>query len=167
MLVLGIDPGIADTGFGVVRRDGHHLGLVDCGSIRTPATLPLSERLQLLDRRLAAVLATHRPPVAALEELFFNRNVRSAMDVGQARGVTLLCLANAGVVVHQYTPLAVKSALTGYGRADKGQMLRMVRAVLNCGALSAADDAIDALAIAICHVRSSRVRVATGAVRVG
>jgi crossover junction endodeoxyribonuclease RuvC len=89
------------------------------------------------------------------------------MDVGQARGVTLLCLANAGVVVHQYAPLAVKSALTGYGRADKGQMLRMVRAVLNCEALRVADDAIDALAIAICHVRSSRVRVATGAVRVG
>jgi crossover junction endodeoxyribonuclease RuvC len=167
VLVLGIDPGIADTGFGVVRLDGHQLGLVDCGNIRTPTTLPLSARLQLLDRRLAAVLATHRPPVAALEELFFNRNVRSAMDVGQARGVTLLCLANAGVVVHQYTPLAVKSALTGYGRADKGQMLRMVRAVLNCEALRVADDAIDALAIAICHVRSSRVRVATGAVRVG
>ncbi len=165
--ILGIDPGIADTGYGVVRQSLSGLEMVDCGSIVTPPTLPLSERLQLLKRKLCAILAAHRPEVAAMEQIFFSRNARSAMEVGQARGVALLCLAEAGIAVHEYAPLAVKSALTGYGRAEKPQVLRMVRAALGQADLSASDDAVDALAIAICHHHAARLRAATGGTRAG
>ena len=166
MVILGIDPGIADTGYGVVRKQANRIEMVDCGCIRTAAGLPLSHRLQTLKRGLEAVLALRRPDAAALEQLFFARNARSAMEVGQARGVALLCLAEAGLSIHEYPPLAVKSALTGYGRAEKPQMSRMVRAALGRNDLIASDDAIDALAVAICHVHAQRLRAATRA-RVG
>ncbi len=161
MLILGIDPGIADTGYGVVRQEGGGVQLVDCGSIQTPAAHPMGERLQLLKRGLLGVLAGSQPDVAALEQLFFSRNARSAMEVGQARGVALLCLAEAGVPVCEYTPLAVKAALTGYGRAEKAQVLRMVQAALGERSLAVSNDAVDALAIAICHVHAARLRAAT------
>lgn len=167
MIILGIDPGIADTGYGVVRKQANRIEMLDCGCIRTPATLPLSERLPLLKRGLQTVLALSRPDVAALEQLFFARNVRSAMEVGQARGVALLCLAEAGVPIHEYAPLAVKSALTGYGRAEKPQMRRMVRAALERNDLVVSDDAIDALAVAICHLHAGKLRAATRRAEVG
>jgi crossover junction endodeoxyribonuclease RuvC len=167
LVILGIDPGIADTGYGVVRKQANRIEMVNCGCIRTPAGLPLSQRLQVLKRGLQAVLALSHPDVAALEQLFFARNARSAMEVGQARGVALLCLAEAGLSVHEYAPLAVKSALTGYGRAEKPQMLRMVRAALGRHDLVAPDDAIDALAVAICHLHGEKLRAATNGARVG
>jgi len=166
-LILGVDPGIADTGYGLVRQRGSRLEMVDCGCIVTPSAAPSSQRLQLLNRGLRAVLTTHHPDVAAMEQIFFNRNARSAMEVGQARGVALLCLADAGVMVHEYTPLAVKSALTGYGRADKAQVLRMVRVALARPDLNVSHDAVDALALAICHHHSARLRAATGGMRAG
>jgi len=157
-LVLGIDPGIADTGYGAVRRQGPRLTLVTTGSLKTPAALSDPERLLVLAEQMRALLAQLRPGVAAFEELFFSKNVRSAMAVGQARGVTLLMAAEAGVQIHEYSPAQIKLSLTGYGGATKAQMLKMVQAVLGTRDLPRSDDAIDALALAICHHHGGRLR---------
>jgi crossover junction endodeoxyribonuclease RuvC len=159
MLVLGIDPGTATTGFGLVRelQDGS-LESPAFGVILTPAHSPLSERLLLLHRQLTDLLLLHRPHSAAVEQLFFQRNVRTALSVGQARGVVLLTLAQAGLPAAEYTPLEVKLAVVGYGGAEKGQVQQMVRALLSLPDIPRPDDAADALAIAICHVHSARLK---------
>jgi crossover junction endodeoxyribonuclease RuvC len=157
-LVLGIDPGLADTGYGVVRRHNGRLTLVTCGSLKTPANIAEPQRLRILAEQMRALLAEQRPEAAAFEELFFSKNVRTAMAVGQARGVALLTAVEAGVTVHEYTPNQVKLSVTGYGAATKGQMLKMVQSVLGTRELPRSDDAIDALAIAICHHHSGRLR---------
>ncbi len=159
MLAIGIDPGTASSGFGLVRQapDGA-LHLVDCGVISTPAGSAMPERLAELYRSLAALLERHRPDCAAVERLFFQRNVTTAMAVGQARGVVLLALAQAGVPVHEYTPREVKQAVTGYGAADKRQMQEMVRLLLHLAEPPRPDDAADALAVAICHLHAAQLR---------
>jgi crossover junction endodeoxyribonuclease RuvC len=157
MLVIGIDPGIATTGYGLVHEDqGGDLALVAFGVILTPAGLPLHERLLELHSKLIDLLLLHRPQSGAVEKLFFQRNVRTAMSVGQARGVALLALAQAGISVAEYTPLAVKQAVAGYGGADKNQVQQMVRAILGLKEVPRPDDAADALAVAICHLHSAR-----------
>lgn len=158
MLVLGIDPGTAITGYGLVREDEQGLALVACGIIGTPAGEPLSLRLQTIYRGLAAIIGEHRPDQAAVEELFFSRNARTALAVGHARGVTLLAVADAGVPLHEYKPLEVKQAITGYGGADKRQVQEMVRMLLHLDSVPKPDDAADAVAIAVCHVHSARMR---------
>lgn len=159
MLAIGIDPGTASSGFGLVRQapDGA-LHLVDCGVIHTPADSAMPERLAVLYRSLVSLLEQHRPDCAAVERLFFQRNVSTAMTVGQARGVVLLALAQAGVAVHEYTPREVKQAVTGYGAADKRQMQEMVRLLLHLTEPPRPDDAADALAVAICHLQVAQLQ---------
>ncbi len=156
MLVLGLDPGLAITGYGLVAGAGQELTLVAQGVLRTPAGKPLAERLLQLHRALAALIARYRPDAAAVEELFFGTNARTAMTVGEARGVLLLALAEAGVPIHGYTPLQVKQAVAGYGAAPKQQVQEMVQALLGLAQTPQPDDAADALAVAICLAHARR-----------
>lgn len=157
MLVIGIDPGTATTGYGLVRelKDGG-LEAVDYGVILTPAGTPMPERLDQLYQQLNEILLLHQPASGAVEKLFFQRNVTTAISVGQARGVALLALAQAGLGVSEYTPMQIKQAVAGYGGADKQQVQQMVRALLNLDDIPRPDDAADALAVAICHLHSAR-----------
>jgi len=159
MLVIGIDPGTAITGYGLVQEneDGD-LSVVDFGAILTSADMPMPERLLELYHRLHELMLLHHPQSGAVEKLFFQRNVRTALAVGQARGVVLLSMAECGVPLAEYTPLEVKQAVVGYGGADKNQVQQMVRAILGLPDIPRPDDAADALAIAICHLHSSRVQ---------
>jgi crossover junction endodeoxyribonuclease RuvC len=157
MRVLGIDPGTAITGYGVVGEVQGELQPLAFGVIKTPADQPLPRRLQLIYRAISDLAEEWKPTAAAVEELFFSRNVRTAMSVGQARGVALLALADAGLDVAEYTPLAIKQAVTGYGNADKAQIQEMVRLLLRLEKVPRPDDAADALAVAICHLHSARL----------
>lgn len=158
MLVIGIDPGTATTGYGLVRdnEDGS-LAMVDYGVILTSPALSMPQRLLELHQRLLEILLLHRPHSGAVEKLFFQRNVTTAISVGQARGVALLALAESDLPVAEYTPLEVKQAVVGYGGADKNQVQQMVRAVLGLDVIPHPDDAADALAIAICHLHTAKV----------
>jgi len=158
VLVLGIDPGTAITGYGVVESRDGEMRLVTCGVITTPADMGLPNRLQAIYRGLARIIAQYHPAEAAVEELFFARNARTALAVGHARGVTLLALADAGLTIAEYTPLQVKQAVTGYGQAEKDQVQQMVRLLLGLDAIPRPDDAADAVAVAICHISFSRLR---------
>lgn len=156
MLVLGIDPGTATTGYGLVRQlSGRQVELVDYGVIRTPANQPMAERLRQLYHDLSAIIAKYAPDEAAVEELFFSRNVTTALSVGQARGVAILAAAEAGLPVHEYKPREVKQAVVGYGNASKEQVQQMVRVLLNIDEVPRPDDAADAVAVAICHIHSA------------
>jgi len=157
VLVLGLDPGTATTGYGFIQStaDGR-VTAVDYGVILTPAKTPLAERLQMLYDRLRALLDRYHPDGAAVEKLFFQKNVTTAMSVGQARGVLLLALAQAGLRVAEYTPNEIKEAVTGYGSAGKAQMQRMVQMLLALEAPPRPDDAADALAVALCHAQHLR-----------
>jgi crossover junction endodeoxyribonuclease RuvC len=151
MVVLGIDPGLAHTGFGVVARHGARLAALDGGVVRTPAGLAPERRLDVLFARVGELLDEHRPAAVALEALFFGQNVRTAFAVGQARGVVLLAAGRRGVPCVDYTPQQVKGAVCGTGRAPKEQVGRMVQTLLGLPAPPAPDHAADALAVAICH----------------
>jgi crossover junction endodeoxyribonuclease RuvC len=151
MVVLGIDPGTAATGFGVVARRGGRLVALDGGVIATPAGVPLERRLADIHARVADLLDAHRPEAMAIEELYFGANVRTAFAVGQARGVVLLAAGERGVPCRGYTPQQVKGAVCGSGRAEKAQVQRMVQALLSLPELPRPDHAADALAVAICH----------------
>jgi len=157
VLILGIDPGTAITGYGLVCEEDGVLTLVDCGVITTPSGQPLPERLQAIYAGLSSVIREHRPAAAAVEELFFSRNVRTALSVGHARGVTLLALADAGLPIYEYKPLEIKQAIAGYGGADKRQVQEMVRMLLDLRDVPQPDDAADAVAVAICHIHSARM----------
>lgn len=150
MRVLGIDPGTAITGYAVVDETGGRLSLVTIGVVDTPAKTPLPARLQRIYAGLQGVIAEHTPETAAVEELFFSRNTRTAMSVGEARGVVLLALADAGLPIVEYTPMQIKQAVTGYGSADKRQVQEMVRLLLALPDIPRPDDAADAAAVAIC-----------------
>lgn len=159
MLAIGIDPGTATTGYGFVHlTQNGELELVDYGVITTPSNMPMSDRLQQLHSQLSQLLALHRPNSGAVEKLYFQRNVSSAISVGQARGVTLLALAEAGVQVAEYSPREIKQAIVGYGGAEKKQIQHMVRTLLEMESIPEPDDAADALAIAICHLHSMPMR---------
>ena len=157
MLVLGIDPGTATTGYGLVRQkqDGS-LEAVAHGAILTPAKTPMPDRLATLYSELQEIILLHQPESAAVEKLFFQKNVKTALSVGQGRGVVLLALAQAGLKIGEYTPNEIKQAVTGYGSAGKAQMQEMVRMLLSLDERPKPDDAADALAVAICHLHSSR-----------
>jgi len=150
MIVLGIDPGTAATGYGVVERDGGKLRAIDYGCLETLPTQELPQRLLEIHRAVTELILTHQPVQVGVERLFFNRNVQTAFAVGQARGVVLLAAAEHGLPVFEYGPHEVKLAVTGYGRADKAQVQRMVQIVLGMAVLPRPDDAADALAVAIC-----------------
>lgn len=157
MLTLGIDPGLATTGYGLVRQVGDRLELVSAGVFLTHKRGSLPRRLQTIYRELSGLIAAWKPDVAAVEQLFFNVNARTALPVGHARGVILLALADANVPVFEYAPLQVKSSVCGYGRADKAQMQRMVQLLLDLEVPPRPDDAADAVAVALCHINSSRI----------
>ena len=158
MLVIGIDPGTARTGYGLIRQsESGSLDLVDFGVIQTSPNQPMSERLLKIHRDLQELLSQHRPVEAAVERLFFQKNVKTALSVGQARGVAILALAELGLNVKEYSPQDIKLAVTGYGAAEKGQVQRMVQTLLDMDDLPQPDDAADALAVAICHCHASNL----------
>ncbi len=156
MVILGIDPGIATTGCGLVEERGSSLEARYVGVVLTDSKWCMPDRLQKVYREITQLIEVHRPDAAAVEELFFCNNAKSAIAVGQARGVALLAAVNAGLPVYEYTPLQVKQALTGYGRADKDQVGKMVKTLLGLKTVPRPDDAADALAIAICHLFSAK-----------
>jgi crossover junction endodeoxyribonuclease RuvC len=156
MIILGVDPGTAITGYGILKSDGDDLTMVAYGAITTPADWQMPRRLQHIYGELTALIAAHQPTDAAIEKLFFSKNARTALSVGQARGVALLAAAQAGLAVHEYTPLQIKQAVVGYGRAEKTQIQQMVKILLQLDSVPQPDDAADALAIAICHAHSAR-----------
>jgi crossover junction endodeoxyribonuclease RuvC len=157
MRILGIDPGTATTGYGVVDEDSQgQLISVAYGTIITPASMAVEKRLLSIFDELKKLILLYKPQSAAVEKLFFYQNVTTAMAVSQARGVVVLSIAQAGLPFGEYTPLEVKQAVTGYGKADKQQVQQMVKALLNLESIPKPDDAADALAVAICHHNSSR-----------
>jgi crossover junction endodeoxyribonuclease RuvC len=159
MIVLGIDPGTAITGWGVVRMEADDRPtLVDYGTIQTKASTPLPQRLGRIFHKVTALLERHQPETVAVEEIFFSKNVRTAMSVGQARGVILLAAALAERPVHGYTPLQVKQAISGYGGADKAQVQQMTALLLGLDTVPSPDDAADAIAVAVCHLHSARLQ---------
>jgi crossover junction endodeoxyribonuclease RuvC len=153
MRILGLDPGTATTGYGIVDVADGELQVVDYGVISTPAGDPPALRLQSIFQQINALIIKYQPDRAAVEQLFFGRNITTAIAVGQARGVLLLALANAGIPMDEYSPPRVKEAVTGYGKAEKAQMQLMVRHLLNLDETPHPDDAADALAVAITHAR--------------
>ncbi|NLP19013.1 MAG: crossover junction endodeoxyribonuclease RuvC [Firmicutes bacterium] len=154
MLVLGIDPGMATTGFGVLEVEGQDYKAIDFGCIRTSPRLEVTQRLVQVYQGLQNLIDTYSPVSVAVEELFFNKNVKTAMAVGQARGVILVAAALKGIDVVEYTPLQVKQGVVGYGRASKRQVQEMVKILLELEVIPKPDDAADALAVAICHAHA-------------
>jgi len=151
MRILGIDPGYAIVGIGVIESNGIKYKPLACGVITTPAKIPIENRLLMIHEKLTAVIKKYKPEAAAVEELFFNTNHTTGIPVAEARGVILLCLKQNGIPVFEYTPLQVKQAVVGYGRAEKQQVISMTTSLLELPAPPKPDDAADALAIAICH----------------
>ncbi len=155
MRILGLDPGIATVGFGIVDSVNNRQQMVSCGVITTPAHTPLTSRLDQIYTDMEELIRHFKPDCMAIEELFFNTNITTGISVAQGRGVSLLCAYRCGLQIYEYTPLQVKQAVVGYGRAEKKQVMDMVRRILNLTAVPKPDDAADAVAIAICHARSS------------
>jgi crossover junction endodeoxyribonuclease RuvC len=157
-VIMGIDPGTAATGFGVISVAGNRLRALEYGVIDTSAGSPMEQRLAQIHAAVGEIIARHRPHATAVESLFFNVNVRTALAVGQARGVALLACSQAGCEVFEYTPQQVKQAVVGYGKADKGQVMEMVRVLLGLAETPQPDHAADALGVAICHANSQGMR---------
>lgn len=154
MKILGIDPGTGITGFGVIEPVGQSYRLHDAGVIRTPAKQADEIRLQTIYENVTELIAEHRPKIMSIEKLFFARNVTTAMSVSQARGVVLLAGQQKGLDIFEYTPLQIKQAVTGYGKADKSQIQEMVKTILKLKEKPKPDDCADAIAAAICHAMS-------------
>ena len=154
MIILGIDPGFAIAGYGVVDYNNLKFTTVDYGVIRTENNISFPKRLQRIYFSVNEIIDRYNPDFISVEELFFNTNVKTAIAVGHARGAILLAAENRGLPIYEYTPLQIKQAVTGYGRADKIQMQQMVKTLLNLNAVPRPDDAADALAAAICHGHS-------------
>lgn len=157
MRIIGIDPGTGILGFGVIEAEGTKAQLVDAGVIRTPAHEDDAVRLQTIYEELTDIIVQTKPQAMSVEKLFFARNVTTAMTVAQARGVVLLCGQQAGLTLFEYTPMQIKQAVTGYGKADKKQMQEMVRVLLHLQHIPQPDDAADALAAALTHASVARL----------
>ncbi|MCR5826746.1 MAG: crossover junction endodeoxyribonuclease RuvC [Oscillospiraceae bacterium] len=155
MRILGIDPGVATIGFGLVEAERGQLRMLHYGAITTAAGLPLSTRLLQIGTDMEALIAQCRPDVIAVEELFFNNNITTGIAVAHGRGVILYSAEKCGVPLYEYTPSQVKQAVVGYGKADKHQVMDMTRRLLRLSAVPRPDDAADALALALCHARSA------------
>lgn len=154
MRILGIDPGLAIVGFGIIDKQGSKLTPVQYGCIQTEAQVDPALRLQQIYDTVAAIIEKYKPNCMAIEKLFFNRNVTTAMTVGQARGVLILAAVQKGLLIAEYTPLQIKQAIVGFGRAEKKQIQEMVKMLLHLTVVPKPDDTADALAIAICHAHS-------------
>lgn len=157
MIIMGIDPGFAITGYGIVKYEGNKFSVIDYGAVTTEASEPFPKRLLLLHEGLQDLIEKHKPDAIAVEELFFNKNIKTALNVGHGRGVALLAGAKAGIEVFEYTPLQVKQSVVGYGRAEKTQIQQMIKVILNLPKVPKPDDVADALAIAVCHGHSYRM----------
>lgn len=155
MRILGLDPGIATIGFGLVESSRGRHSLIRCGVITTPAHTSLASRLELIYDDLSQLLEAFKPDAVSVEELFFNTNITTGIAVAHGRGVILLACQKAGIKIYEYTPLQVKQAVVGYGRAEKSQVMDMVRRLCGLNAAPKPDDAADAVALALCHARSS------------
>ena len=151
MRILGIDPGYAILGYGIIDMKGNHFSVCGYGAVTTDATMEMPDRLKHLYAQIMDIIREYEPDVVSIEELFFNTNSKTAILVGQARGVIILACANSGVEIREYTPLQIKQGLVGYGRAEKKQVQAMVKAILNLSEVPKPDDTADALAAAICH----------------
>ncbi len=156
MRILGIDPGIAIVGYGIVDKEANRYKTVAYDAVTTRAHTPLEKRLEEVYNGIDEIIKTYKPDVMSIEELFFNNNAKTALTVGQARGVIILAAVKNGVPVYEYTPLQVKQALTGYGRAGKTQIQQMMKSMLGLTEIPKPDDVADALAIAVCHGNSIR-----------
>ena len=155
MRILGIDPGYGITGFGLVDAQRGQFQLLRCGAITTPAGMDFSARLEIIYEDMRQLLEVAKPDVVAIEELFFGQNVTTGIGVAQSRGVILLAIQQAGIPIYEYKPMQVKQSLVGYGNATKHQMMDMTKRLLHLSAMPKPDDAADAIAIALCHARSS------------
>lgn len=154
MIILGIDPGLAILGYGIINYEGNRFKVLDYGAITTPSTMATPDRLKTIYRELDRIITEYNPDTVAIEELFFNTNVKTALLVGHARGVAVLSAANHNKEIFEYTPLQVKQGVVGYGRADKSQIQQMVKTLLNLTKVPKPDDVADALAVAICHAHT-------------
>ena len=159
MLILGIDPGYAIVGYGVIDYIGNKFKIVEYGAITTESNQNMNERFKSIHDDLNTIIERTKPEFLAIEELFFNSNQKTAINVAQARGVLLLSALNHGISVHEYTPLQVKQAVVGYGRAEKKQVQLLVKSILGLEKVPKPDDTADALAIAVCHAHSYNPRV--------
>lgn len=159
MVILGIDPGLATVGWGVIRSDGSRHKALAYGSVVTPAHTATEKRLTSIYMQLEAIIKKYSPDAMAVEELFFNTNITTGIRVAEARGVILLCAERTGVKIYEYTPLQVKQSVVGYGRAEKKQVIAMVTALLSLKEPPKPDDTADALAIAVCHAHTGISRI--------
>ncbi len=159
MIIMGIDPGFAITGYGVIEYRGNSFRIIDYGTIETEAVDSLHVRLLQIDIKLGSIIERYKPQSVSVEQLFFNKNVKTAIAAAHGRGVALLTAAKSGAPVFEYTPLQVKQAVAGYGRATKQQIQQMVKVLLNLDTIPRPDDAADALAVAICHAHSYRMNM--------
>ncbi len=158
MVVLGIDPGTATLGWGIIKRTEEVAYKVEAyGCIRTDKSTLFSRRLEEIYKQLGKIIKKYRPDIAAIEQLFFAKNMKTAVSVGEARGVAILAAVEANLAVAEYTPLQVKQSLIGYGRAEKKQMQKMLKVLLGLKDIPSPDDAADALAVALCHLNSQRM----------
>jgi len=160
MRILGIDPGYGITGFGVIEAERNQFRLLRCGAITTPAGMDFSARLEIIYNDMTELLQVTKPDCVAIEELFFGQNVTTGIGVAQSRGVILLAIRQAGLEVSQYKPMQVKQAVVGYGNATKHQVMEMTKRILGLQQTPKPDDAADAVAIALCHARSSTSLIA-------
>ena len=160
MRILGIDPGYGITGFGVIEADRGNTALLRCGAITTPAGMDFSARLEIIYEDMRKLLEVSQPDAVAIEELFFGQNVTTGIGVAQSRGVILLAVRQAGLPIYSYKPMQVKQAVVGYGNATKHQVQDMTRRLLHLEKMPKPDDAADAIAIALCHARSSTSLIA-------
>lgn len=158
MRILGIDPGYAILGYGLIEKKGNRFKVIHYGAVTTDAKMEMPDRLKVLYNSLMEIISEYEPEVASIEELFFNTNAKTAILVGQARGVAVLACANSGLEIAEYTPLQIKQALVGYGRAEKKQVQLMVKTILNLKEIPKPDDTADALAAAVCHGHSADSR---------
>ena len=154
MIILGIDPGLATIGFGVLKFDKNRFTTIDYGAVITPPHTPVHERLKMIYDGINELIKIYKPDDLAIEELFYNTNQKTIISVCEARGVILLCAHQNGLDINEYTPLQVKQSVVGYGRAEKQQVQAMVKHILNLEKIPKPDDAADALAIAVCHAHS-------------
>lgn len=158
MIILGIDPGLATMGYGVIKYTESNVKMIDYGTVLTKAGVPLPRRLSIIYDCMEELIEKFNPEAIAFEELFFNTNVKTALTVGHARGSAVVAAEKSGKELFEYTPLQVKQAVCGYGRADKQQVQAMVKILLNLKQIPKPDDAADALAVAICHAHSSKFK---------
>lgn len=157
MIIMGIDPGFAITGFGIVKYEGNKFSPIEYGAVTTRAGEPFAQRLLTIDREISFIIERFNPDAISVEELFFNKNIKTAIMAAHGRGIALAAGARLGKPVFEYTPLQVKQAVVGYGRAEKAQVQQMVKAILNLPEIPKPDDVADALAIAVCHGHSNKL----------